>query len=238
MRNLKRELASVLRHIACQVVTQNLAQDQKQIHIDEHIVYKALGPPKVFIHDYQALNPIGTALGLAWTPVGGEVLSLESRSMVGKGKMTLTGKLGEVMQESAQTARSLVRAYVQQSLPDFFTDHDIHVHIPSGAIPKDGPSAGVTLSIALMSLAIEQPVKAGFAMTGEITLNGKVLPVGGIKEKVMAAAKHQLRHIIVPWQNQVDLEKIPEQLKKDLHFYPIQDIQEAFDLLFETHENG
>jgi ATP-dependent Lon protease len=230
VRNLKRNLASVLRTLAYDVVTQKV---DFPLEIDSQRIRKALGPQKVFKEDYTDIEQIGTSLGLAWTPTGGEVLSLESRCMPGKGQMLLTGQLGDVMQESAKTARSLVRAYASSDSDQVFDKEDLHIHVPSGAIPKDGPSAGVAISVALMSLALKRMVKPGFVMTGEVTLNGRVLPVGGIKEKVMAAARHTLTNIIIPWNNKGDLEKIPSHLKEDLTFYPIKNIEEAFHLALD-----
>jgi ATP-dependent Lon protease len=229
VRNLKRNLASVLRNVAYDIVTQEV---DLPLDIERARVRKALGPQKIFKEDYTHIE-IGTSLGLAWTPTGGEVLTLESRSMPGKGQMLLTGQLGDVMQESAKTARSLVRAYASSHDEHVFDKEEIHIHVPSGAIPKDGPSAGVAISVALMSLALKRVMKSGFAMTGEVTLNGRVLPVGGIKEKVMAAARHTLTHIIIPWNNQGDLEKIPTHLKQELTFYPIKHIEEAFHLVLD-----
>ncbi len=176
----------------------------------------------------------GVVTGLAWTPSGGEILFIEATKMEGTGKLILTGKLGEVMKESAQTALSLVRSKARDLGidPKVFQTTDIHIHVPSGAVPKDGPSAGVATTLALISLLIERPAEPLIAVTGEITLRGQVLPVGGIKEKVLAAHRAGIKEVILPKRNKKDLEDVPEDVKKALKFHFIQTIDEAIALVF------
>jgi ATP-dependent Lon protease len=173
------------------------------------------------------------ATGLAWTPVGGDVLFVEATAMPGTGKLTLTGQLGDVMRESAQAAVSYVRSHEGEIAPglteNWFAEHDIHLHVPSGATPKDGPSAGITMATALASLMSEQPVRDDLAMTGEITLSGQVLPIGGLKEKALAAQRVGLRHVIAPRENEADIDEIPEHLRKKLQFHFVDEIGEVLD---------
>ena len=165
----------------------------------------------------------GIATGLAWTSVGGEILFIEATRMHGKGKLALTGQLGEVMKESAQAALSYVRARARQlHLPeDFLENSDVHIHIPTGGVPKDGPSAGVTMMTALVSLLTGIRVRHDVAMTGEITLRGKVLPVGGIKEKVLAAHRAGIKRVILPERNAADLDEVPQEVRDELEFVPV-----------------
>ena len=170
----------------------------------------------------------GVATGLAWTPVGGDVLFVEATAMPGTGKLTLTGQLGDVMQESAQAALSYVRGHAGDLPDDWFATHDIHLHVPSGAIPKDGPSAGITMATALMSLIRGRHVKPDVAMTGEITLTGQVLPIGGLKEKALAAQRSGIKQVIAPRLNESDLEDIPEHLRRDMTFIWVDRVEEVF----------
>ena len=170
----------------------------------------------------------GVATGLAWTPVGGDVLFVEATAMPGKGKLTITGQLGDVMKESAQAALSYVRGHAD--LPDdWFATRDLHIHVPAGAIPKDGPSAGITMATALMSLVTGRPVRDDVAMTGELTLTGQVLPIGGLKEKALAAQRAGVRRVLAPSRNEPDVEDIPEQLRKNLDFVWVEEIGDVFD---------
>jgi ATP-dependent Lon protease len=173
------------------------------------------------------------ATGLAWTPVGGEVLFVEATAMPGSGHLTITGQLGDVMRESAQAARSYVRANAPELFPDlpddWFASHDIHIHVPAGAIPKDGPSAGVTMVTALTSLLSGRAVRSDVAMTGEVTLTGQVLPIGGLKEKALAAQRSGMHTIVAPQLNEADIDEIPEHLRKSLHFVFVATIDEVLE---------
>jgi ATP-dependent Lon protease len=173
---------------------------------------------------------VGIALGLAWTEVGGEILPVETTLMSGKGTLTLTGKLGEVMQESAKTALSYVRAHAKELGidPDFLPTTDIHIHVPEGAIPKDGPSAGITMATSLASALGKIPVRQDLAMTGEMTLRGRVLRIGGLKEKVLAAHRRNLRTIIIPRENEDELEEIAADIRRQLTFLPVETLDEVF----------
>ena len=175
---------------------------------------------------------VGVATGLAWTEVGGEILTTEATRMPGRGKITLTGQLGEVMQESAQAALSYIRTRAEDFGidPGFYRKYDLHVHVPEGAIPKDGPSAGITMATALASLLSGVPVRGDVAMTGEITLRGKVLPIGGLKEKVLAAYRFGTTVIVLPRENERDLSEIPDDIKKALTFHLVDNMDEVLDI--------
>jgi ATP-dependent Lon protease len=205
------------------------------VDIDETRVRTALGPQKVFPESAERIDTPGVSVGLAWTPVGGEILFIEATLMKGNASLTLTGQLGEVMKESAHTALSLVHARADQLKIDetLFSERKIHLHLPSGAIPKDGPSAGVAITVALTSLFIGRPMRDGLAMTGEITLRGRVLPVGGVKEKVIAAARAGMKDVILPKQNEGDLEEIPDHLRESINFHLIERVEEALELALE-----
>ena len=182
----------------------------------------------------------GVATGLAWTQAGGDILFIEATSMSGTGKLMLTGQLGDVMKESAQAAMSYIRAKVKKLGITFkdFNKYDFHIHIPAGAIPKDGPSAGVTMAMALISLLKEIPVLSHVAMTGEITLRGRVLPVGGIKEKVLAAKRAGITTIILPKRNEKDLVEVPENAKKEMNFIFVEKVDEMLPVVFGIKEPG
>ena len=229
VRSLKRQLAGVLRAVAHDVASEKVAPP---IHIDLHRIRSALGPQKVFPESAESIQIPGVSIGLAWTPVGGEILFIEATLMKGSGKLTLTGQLGEVMKESAHTAMSLIHAKAEELDIEetLFSERNIHIHLPSGAIPKDGPSAGIALTVALTSLLINRPMNDGVAMTGEITLRGRVLPVGGIKEKVIAAARAGMKEVILPKRNAGDLEEIPNDLKDQITFHLVETIEEVFAL--------
>jgi ATP-dependent Lon protease len=209
-----------------------------------------LGKPRFRITKAGERSEVGVATGLAWTEVGGEILGTEVSLMRGKGTLTLTGQLGDVMQESARAALSYVRARaVQLPLPvDFFETRDIHIHVPEGAIPKDGPSAGITMAMALLSAVAGVPVRQDLAMTGEITLRGKVLPVGGIKDKVLAAFRSGIREVILPEENEKDLEEIPEEVRNAIQFHLVKEMDEVIPVALdgalpaivqgETERNG
>ena len=210
MRNLERELASICRKIARKVASNHHVK--KGIRVTPKMVNDLLGIPQFRETPYGRENGIGCATGLAVTSTGGEILTIEVSIMEGTGKLTLTGHLGEVMQESAKAALTYARtrSRVLHLARDFYQRFDIHLHVPEGAIPKDGPSAGITLASSLISALTGRRVNSGIAMTGEITLRGKVLPVGGIKEKVLAAHRADFRHVLLPEDNRKDLPDIPK----------------------------
>ena len=228
VRNLERQLANVCRKTAKDI----LVNKPKKVVIDEAKVLEYLGP-KRFISDVaERTNKPGVVVGLAWTAFGGDILFIEASKMPGKGMLKLTGKLGDVMKESAQAAHSYVRANAERLgiHKDFYKKLDIHIHVPAGAIPKDGPSAGVAMVTAIVSLLTNTPVKQGLGMTGEISLRGNVLPIGGLKEKSTAAHRAGLTHIMAPALNEKDLEEIPEKVKKDLKITFVKDVEEALKL--------
>src|SRR5262245_8876325 len=226
LRNLEREIAAVCRKVAKQVATGE--KKVRKIHTDN--LDQFLGRPKIFQEELLKRDQIGVATGLAWTPVGGDILFVEATSMKGRGTLTLTGQLGDVMKESAHAAISFARAHAKEfGIKDsFFAKSDIHIHVPEGAIPKDGPSAGVTMATAMLSLLTGKPVHRKIAMTGEITLRGEVLPVGGIKEKVLAAHRAKIRTVILPALNKRDLEDINDEIRKDMKFILVDDVRDLF----------
>lgn len=238
VRNLEREIASVCRYVAVLVAKHNQEDDKtpfKKIKITEDLIEKILGPERFYNESAERTSIPGIATGLAWTAAGGDLLFIEATRMGGKGSLILTGKLGEVMKESAQAALSWVRSrafdlHLAKSVGEHFLDHtDIHVHFPAGAIPKDGPSAGVTIITALVSLLTERRAKPNVAMTGEITLRGLVLPVGGIKEKVLAAHRAGIKQVILPIRNQKDLEEIPKNVRSDIKFIFVKNVDEVLE---------
>ncbi len=227
VRNLERELGSVLRNAAVRIAEGRATT----VRIDAPEIAPILGPERFEAEVAQRTSVPGVATGLAWTPVGGDILFVEAAIVPGKGKLTLTGQLGDVMRESAQAALSLVKAK-QRALriePAVFEERDLHVHVPAGAIPKDGPSAGVTMFVALASAFTGRPVKADVAMTGEISLRGLVLPVGGIKEKVLAAMDAGIKTVMLPARNRRDYEDIPEEARKGLEFVWLDNVDQALD---------
>ena len=228
VRNLERQIATVCRGVAKEIVEGS----QQSVDFTDDLVHKYLGPVKFFPDVAERTAEPGVATGLAWTPTGGDIIFVEATIMPGKKTLTLTGQLGDVMKESAQAALSYVRAkYKELGVEqDFYENGDIHIHIPAGAIPKDGPSAGVTMFTALTSLLTRRPIRHDIAMTGEITLRGAVLPVGGIKEKVLAARRAGIHTVILPKKNEKDLEEVPENAKKDLNFLFVQRMDEIIPL--------
>jgi ATP-dependent Lon protease len=232
VRNLEREIGSICRKIARRVVREG--QSVKQT-IDPEAIYQFLGKPRFRARRKNQESEIGVATGLAWTEVGGELLETEVGLMPGKGKLTLTGKLGEVMQESARAAVSYLRsrADLLGIEPDFNESVDIHLHVPEGAIPKDGPSAGITMATTLISALTKIPVRKDVAMTGEITLRGKVLPVGGIKDKVLAAFRGGIREVILPKENEKDVEEIPTEVRESMEFHLVESMDEVLRLALD-----
>jgi ATP-dependent Lon protease len=195
-------------------------------------VRELLGRPIFVPEARRRTRQAGVATGLAWTPVGGDVLFVEASAMPGKGKLTVTGQLGDVMKESAQAALSWVRGHAELE-DDWFGTHDVHLHVPAGAVPKDGPSAGITMATALMSLVTGRPVRDDTAMTGEITLTGQVLPIGGLKEKALAAQRAGITRVIAPRRNEHDVEDIPEHLRADLEFVWVSEIEDVLAAALE-----
>jgi ATP-dependent Lon protease len=225
LRNLEREIATICRAVAKEVAS---GKDDTTI-VKPKMVHEFLGPEKFFSEVAERTAQPGVATGMAWTPSGGDILFVEATRMPGKKTLTLTGQLGDIMKESAQTALSYIRSRAKELKidEDFFEKNDIHIHVPEGAIPKDGPSAGVTILTALASLLMNRRVRNDVAMTGEITLRGLVLPVGGIKEKVLAAKRAGIRTIILPKKNEKDLEEIPDHMKKGLQFHFVSRMDEV-----------
>src|SRR5258708_7379437 len=225
VRNLEREIGSVLRKFAIRIA----AGDVQNVEVTSELVREFLGKPRFHFEAATRAEIPGVATGLAWTPVGGDVLFVEATRSKGKGNLTITGQLGKVMEESVRIAYSYLRAHAEELgiNEDRFENSDFHIHVPEGAVPKDGPSAGVTMTTALYSLLVNQPVRAEAAMTGEITLRGQVLPIGGTKMKVLAAHRGGLRTIILPERNMDDLDELPDDVRNDLTFVPVQRIDEV-----------
>ncbi len=232
VRNLDREIASICRKTARRVVA---GGKEVAVEITPESAEKLLGKPRYRPWRREERPEIGVTTGLAWTEVGGEILETEVGLMRGKGKLTLTGKLGEVMQESARAAVSYLRSRADDFGidPEFSEKHDLHIHVPEGAIPKDGPSAGITMATALVSALTRRPVRRELAMTGEITLRGKVLPVGGIKDKLLAAYRAGITEIILPRENEKDLEDLPAEVRDALQIHLVESMDEVLRLALE-----
>jgi ATP-dependent Lon protease len=228
LRNLEREIAAICRKVARKVAEGRTAT----VRIAPSSIHKFLGAPKVLPEEMLAKDAVGIATGLAWTATGGDVLFVEATAMKGKGRLTLTGSLGEVMKESAQAALSYARSRARLFgiKDEYFGAHDVHVHLPEGAIPKDGPSAGVTLATAMISVFTGRPVRRSVAMTGEITLRGNVLEIGGLKEKILAARRIGLSTIVLPKRNRKELDEIPALLKRGLQFHLVDTVDEVLRL--------
>lgn len=226
VRNLEREIAALCRKAGRLIVERK----RRRLTIRPGDLHGFLGPIRFFNESAERATEIGVATGLAWTPAGGEILFVEATRMPGKGNLLLTGSLGDVMRESAQAALSYVKTHAVglKISPETFEKSDLHIHIPSGATPKDGPSAGIALAVALASLLTRRKALPGVAMTGEISLRGRVLPVGGVKEKVLAAARSGIREVLIPKKNLRDLEDVPPEIRRRLKFVPIRDVGQAF----------
>jgi len=236
VRNLEREIGNVCRKVARKVVAATKQEKATRQVINAAKVVELLGPQKFRDLQAEKKNEIGAVTGLAWTEVGGQILQTEVIIMEGRGKLTITGKLGDVMQESAQAAMSYVRSRaLALGLPkDFYRGIDIHVHVPEGAIPKDGPSAGITLATSICSALTKIPARADVAMTGEITLRGKVLPIGGLKEKLLAAHRHGITEAVLPRDNEKDLPDIPENIRRDMKLHFVDHMDEVLRIALES----
>jgi ATP-dependent Lon protease len=234
VRNLEREIGTICRKVAFAVAE---GSAPKRVRVSEKRARELLGKRRFFTEARRRTAVPGVATGLAWTPVGGDVLFIEATAMPGEGRLTITGQLGDVMRESAEAALSYVRAHVGEVLAelpeDWFARHDLHVHVPAGAIPKDGPSAGITMVTALVSLVSGRKVREEVAMTGEVTLTGQVLPIGGLKEKALAAQRNRLRTVIAPALNEQDTEDMPAHLLDDVSFVWADHVSEVLDVALE-----
>jgi ATP-dependent Lon protease len=230
VRQLEREIGSVCRKVALEYAR---GTRTRKLTVSEKRVRELLGRPRFHAEVRPPPSEPGVATGLAWTPVGGDVLFVEATAMPGKGRLTITGQLGDVMRESAEAAVSYVRGHSPELPEDWFASHDLHVHVPAGAIPKDGPSAGITIATALRSLVTGRAVRDDVAMTGEITLTGQVLPIGGLKEKALAAQRYGVKLVIAPKLNEPDCEDFPEHLRRDVEFRFLDHVEEVFGLALE-----
>jgi ATP-dependent Lon protease len=233
LRNLKRQIASICRKIARKTLS-GIREDSSN-SITPEVVESFLGPKKFYFEVSEAKERIGVATGLAWTEAGGQIIFIEAAKMKGKGNLILTGSLGDVMKESAQAAMSYIRSHsTLLNISDkMFEENDIHIHVPAGAIPKDGPSAGLTIAVALISLLTERLCKRNVALTGELTLTGRILPVGGVKEKVLAAHRAGVKSVVFPARNEADIKDISEDIKKDLDIIKINELEEIIDLVLK-----
>ncbi len=229
VRNLEREIGTICRKLAREVAEATNGS-RKRFTVNVRRVHDLLGRPRMVAEVKRRTSDPGVATGLAWTPVGGDILFIEATAMPGSGGLTVTGQLGDVMKESAMAAMSYVRTHSRELglEDDYFQKHDIHVHVPAGAIPKDGPSAGVTMATAIASLVTDTPVSSDVAMTGEVTLTGQVLPIGGLKEKTLAAQRAGITTVILPSRNEADLEDVPEELRKGMRFVPVDRVEQVW----------
>lgn len=234
VRQLEREIGNICRKAAKEILTTG----KKSVTITEKNLFKYLGKEKFTYQMANAADEIGIVRGLAWTSVGGDTLQIEVNVMPGKGEIMLTGQLGDVMKESARTGISYIRSVSRdyQIADDFFEKYDIHVHIPEGAVPKDGPSAGITMATAMLSAITEQKVRADIAMTGEVTLRGRVLPIGGLKEKLLAAKKAGIKTVLVPKKNLADVEELSQEITKGLEILPVEHMEEVLKAAFVSED--
>ena len=236
LRNLEREIGSV-----CRKVAMRMAEGKDKLYrITKENVHEFLGSPKILLDALSKKDQIGVATGLAWTPTGGEIMFIETTAMRGRGNLMLTGKLGDVMKESAQAALSYAKSNAKDLgvNEDYFQDRDIHIHVPEGAIPKDGPSAGIALATSMISLFIGRPVHRDVAMTGEITLRGNVLPIGGLKEKILAARRAKIKKVIIPHLNLKDLDDLPKDVHSSLQIIPVEDVTEVLKIAIGNLGSG
>jgi ATP-dependent Lon protease len=238
VRQLERELGKLLRKTATQIASEDATPP---ITVDEALIRDALGRQRFWQESAERTAVPGVSTGLAVTGTGGDVLFIEATRMDGEGGLTLTGQLGDVMKESAQIALSWVRAHADELdvAPESLRGHTFHVHVPAGAIPKDGPSAGIAMTTALASLLTQRPVKHTVGMTGEVTLQGRVLPIGGLKQKVLAAHAAGLTDVIIPERNRADLDDVPEDVRESLKFHPVLSVDEVLELALEpAHDHA
>jgi len=234
VRNLERKLSEICRKAAKELVSKK----KSQVKITDKNLVKYLGKEKYTHQMANEKNEIGIVRGLAWTSVGGDTLQIEVNVMPGKGKFELTGQLGDVMKESARAGISYIRSVSEQYgiENEYFEKHDIHIHIPEGAVPKDGPSAGITMATAMMSAVLNRPVRADVAMTGEITLRGRVLPIGGLKEKILAAKTAKIKLVLVPAQNKKDVEEISSEILDGIDIQYVDTMEEVLSLALVPEE--
>ena len=232
VRNLDRTIATVCRKSARQLVTGT----KPPIKVTGKEVRDILGPERYLVDVAEEKDEVGVVTGMAWTPTGGDILFVEASVVPGSGNMRITGRLGEVMRESAQAAMTYVRSRAKAlHLPDnFYRKLDVHIHVPEGAVPKDGPSAGVTITTALASAYTKRPARKEIAMTGEITLRGKVLSIGGVRDKVLAAHRAGIKTIILPEENKRDLENVPEDVKEELKFEFVENLDQVLDIALKN----
>ena len=240
VRNLEREMTSIIRKVAKEKVTNNNFKKIKKITITEKLVEKYLGVPKYFSRkrNKEEKCKIGTVYGLAWTSMGGDILNIDVTVMKGQNKLTLTGQLGDVMKESALAGLSFIKSNAEEfKIPEnYFRDKEIHIHLPEGAIPKDGPSAGITMIMAMLSAITKNPVKSDVAMTGEITLRGNVLPIGGLNEKLLAAKRNGIKKVLIPKDNEKDLSEVPMDIRSDMEIILIDNAKDAIKYIFVKPE--
>jgi ATP-dependent Lon protease len=238
VRGLEREIGTICRKVAREVAEINGSVKPKKTTVTPEKVRDLLGRARVHAEARRRTAAPGVATGLAWTPAGGDVLFIEASATPGTGKLLLTGQLGDVMKESAQAALTWVKANAHMVAPGledaWFADHDLHVHVPAGATPKDGPSAGITMATAIASLISHRTVREDVAMTGEITLTGQVLPIGGLKEKALAAQRNAVKTVVAPALNEADVEDIPEHLRKRLRFVWVDQIGDVLDAALQS----
>ncbi|MCU0414118.1 MAG: endopeptidase La, partial [Ignavibacteriaceae bacterium] len=239
VRNLEREIASIFRKLAKEIVVKesNNGRGKKKFKhiITEELVEEYLKTPRFRYQRHNKGNKVGSVTGLAWTSTGGELLSVDVTIMNGAGKLNLTGQLGNVMKESAQAALSYLRASAKRLRlnPDFFKGREIHIHLPEGAIPKDGPSAGIAMAMAMLSAISGRPASNNVAMTGEITLTGSILAIGGLTEKLLAAKRNNIKTVLIPKENEIDLKEISDKVKSGLKIVPIDKVEQAIPYIFE-----
>ena len=239
VRNLERAIGTICRKLAREVAEAEKGA-RKRFTVNVKRVHELLGRPRIYAEVKRRTSDPGVATGLAWTPVGGDILFIEASAMPGSGHLTVTGQLGDVMKESAMAAMSYVRVHSRELglEDDYFQNRDIHIHVPAGAIPKDGPSAGVTMATAIASLVTGTPINSEVAMTGEVTLTGQVLPIGGLKEKTLAAQRAGISTVILPSRNEADLEDVPEELRKGMSFVPVDRVEQVWEAAMGLRIDG